>query len=176
MLRAVRRFLLAGRREQCGPFQLVSHELIEWPAMSKKRVLDPYQAPSSRRTGSRSRTRTCDMVVNSHPLYRLSYPGMMVLVREYGELQGGKIPYTPCSVNGFFPSDDAPRPLPSYPPSWPFFSSMMTSLATALSVSKTPPPSEATASKSGTPRGFRAFRISGTGTALGRSRLLYWTT
>lgn len=30
--------------------------------------------------GSRSRTRTCDMVVNSHPLYRLSYPGMMVIL------------------------------------------------------------------------------------------------
>ena len=26
--------------------------------------------------GSRSRTRTCDMVVNSHPLYQLSYPGI----------------------------------------------------------------------------------------------------
>jgi hypothetical protein len=27
--------------------------------------------------GSRSRTRTCDRVVNSHQLYRLSYPGMI---------------------------------------------------------------------------------------------------
>jgi hypothetical protein len=26
--------------------------------------------------GSRSRTRTCDPVINSHLLYRLSYPGM----------------------------------------------------------------------------------------------------
>ncbi len=28
-------------------------------------------------SGSRSRTRTCGMVVNSHPLYQLSYPGMI---------------------------------------------------------------------------------------------------
>jgi hypothetical protein len=30
--------------------------------------------------GSRSRTRTCGMVVNSHPLYRLSYPGMNIIM------------------------------------------------------------------------------------------------
>ena len=28
------------------------------------------------KAGSRSRTRTCDPVINSHLLYRLSYPGM----------------------------------------------------------------------------------------------------
>jgi hypothetical protein len=28
-------------------------------------------------SGSRSRTRTCGMVVNSHPLYQLSYPGII---------------------------------------------------------------------------------------------------
>jgi hypothetical protein len=32
--------------------------------------------PSSRRTGSPGRIRTCDLVVNSHPLCRLSYRGI----------------------------------------------------------------------------------------------------
>jgi hypothetical protein len=32
--------------------------------------------------GSRSRTRTCGMVVNSHPLYQLSYPGIFSLGKE----------------------------------------------------------------------------------------------
>ncbi len=76
------------------------------------------------------------MVVNSHPLYRLSYPGiMMSIVLSNGTLQGGNLPYRNCAVNGLFPA--------FYAPSWPFFSSMMTSLAIALSVSKTPEPSDA---------------------------------
>jgi hypothetical protein len=51
--------------------------------------------------GSRSRTRTCDMVVNSHPLYRLSYPGILVLA-GYELNQAGKIPYPACRVNELF--------------------------------------------------------------------------
>src|SRR5262245_54196056 len=56
------------------------------------------------------------------------------------------------------------------------FRSWSTPRATALSVSKTPVPTPAQASKSGTPRGLSSRRSSATGAAFGRSRLLYWTT
>src|SRR5262249_9350168 len=58
----------------------------------------------------------------------------------------------------------------------PFRSSVSTSLATAFSVSNTPMPFGATASKLGTLVGFSASSSSGSGIAFGRSRLLYWTT
>jgi len=63
-----------------------------------------------------------------------------------------------------------------YPTSWPFFSSMITSFAIALSVSNTPVPSTAQASKSGRPLGLSAFFISSSGTTFCKSRLLYWMT
>ncbi len=63
-------------------------------------------------------------------------------------------------------------------PGSPYFaaSDLNTSLVTPFSVSSTPTPFTATASKNGKPRGFmRSFRIS-MGSAFGRSRLLYWRT
>ncbi len=61
----------------------------------------------------------------------------------------------------------------SYPP---LFSSVRTSFATALSVSKTPTPVGATAWNSGTLRGLMSRCSSSTVAMLGRSRLLYCTT
>ena len=58
-------------------------------------------------------------------------------------------------------------------PPLPLRSSVSTSLLTAFSVSNTPSPVRAWASKSGTPVGLSCARSSATSTALGRSRLLY---
>src|SRR5262249_7222272 len=58
----------------------------------------------------------------------------------------------------------------------PFRSSVSTSLATAFSVSNTPMPLGATASKLGTLVGLSVSSSSLIWIALGRSRLLYWTT
>src|SRR5690606_33579416 len=58
----------------------------------------------------------------------------------------------------------------------PRLSSVRTSLLTALSVSNTPIPLRALASKSGTFIGLMSARSSSTGTTLGKSRLLYWIT
>ena len=58
----------------------------------------------------------------------------------------------------------------------PFFSSVSTSLATALSVSNTPTPVRATPSKSGTLAGLSSSRSSSTVAISGRSRLLYCMT
>src|SRR4051812_45967070 len=58
----------------------------------------------------------------------------------------------------------------------PFFSSVRMSLAMDLSVSYTPSPFGATASKWGTRLGLSRFSSSSIGAALGRSRLLYWMT
>ncbi len=105
--------------------------------------------------GSRSRTRTCDMVINSHPLYQLSYSGMIGMAWECiksgwykyhilrdmstGYLQGRR---QRCC--GFYA--DMGGSLQRYPPSCPFLSSMITSLAMAFKVSNTPVPSVAIAS------------------------------
>src|SRR5262249_20436318 len=58
----------------------------------------------------------------------------------------------------------------------PRLSSVRTSLATALRVSNTPSPVDATAGTSTTRAGFRSWRSSSSGAALARSRLLYWIT
>ncbi len=36
--------------------------------------------------GSPDRTRTCDLMINSHPLYRLSYRGMLRILNAFTEL------------------------------------------------------------------------------------------
>ena len=53
--------------------------------------------------GSPARTRTTDMVVNSHPLYRLSYWGTELLILK----QSNKITKIACFVNRFFPAQSA---------------------------------------------------------------------
>src|SRR5204863_318764 len=58
----------------------------------------------------------------------------------------------------------------------PFFSSIRTCLAAAFSVSKTPMPLNATASKTGSFLYRRTWTISSVGIAVGRSRLLSWST
>jgi hypothetical protein len=134
------------------------------------------------------------MVVNSHPLYQLSYPGIYFasccltipllvvnpataglyqlsypgMIGIGKEIRLGKYHIRPIlSMDSFVPG------LCFYLPSWFFLSSMITSFAIAFSVSKTPGPSTAQASKSGRLRGFSAFFISSSGTTFGRSRLLY---
>jgi hypothetical protein len=62
------------------------------------------------------------------------------------------------------------------PPPYLVASERNTIVVAAFSVSSTPLPRTATASQNVRPRGFsRSFRIS-MGSALGRSRLLYWNT
>ena len=64
--------------------------------------------------------------------------------------------------------------VPAPPDFWWIESS--TSAAKALSVGNTPWPVLATPSNEGRPVGFRALSSSATGSASGRSRLLYWMT
>ncbi len=100
------------------------------------------------------------MVVNSHLLYQLSYPGnYSIFIQRFFIAGWYKYHIQPILSMSYFyldPRTLAPVDVLFYPPC-PLFSSMITSLAIALSVSNTPVPSMATASKSGTARGVQCF-------------------
>ena len=99
------------------------------------------------------------MVINSHPLYQLSYSGMIGVWEclksgwyKYHILHDMSMGYLRCTLRiAYFRYCslvflNLTSVLKPYRPSCPFLSSMITSLAMAFNVSNTPVPSVATAS------------------------------
>src|SRR5690554_4542131 len=66
-------------RHQPAKAAAIKHRQTRMASCGKKRRVE-YEIALGRvtqRNGSRSRTRTCDPMINSHLLYRLSYPGIV---------------------------------------------------------------------------------------------------